>query len=82
MSSGITSEYIDNEVFKVLKHIAEAIQKTSTTRYKGPYRALRCEVIISSSRLRLPADFPVLGRVVAGPHKFVIATAILRHLYK
>jgi hypothetical protein len=26
MSSGITSEYIDNEVFKVLKHIAEAIQ--------------------------------------------------------
>jgi hypothetical protein len=60
----------------------EAIQNTSIRRYKVLHRALRCEVLSSSSKLGLPADFPVLRRVIAGPHKFVITTTILKHLCK
>jgi hypothetical protein len=35
MSSWITSEYVDHEVFEVIKYIAEALQKTGTRRYKA-----------------------------------------------
>jgi hypothetical protein len=58
----------------------EAIQKTSTRRYKGPHRALRCEVLDSSLELGLSVDFPVLRRVATGPHKLATATAVLSHL--
>jgi hypothetical protein len=81
MSSGITSEYIDNKVFKVLKQIAEAIQKISIRRYKGLHRSLRRKVIGSSSRHGLPADLPVLRWVAARPYKLSTASTIFRHLY-
>jgi hypothetical protein len=45
----------------------------------GPHRALRCEVIDSSSELRLPANFPVLRWVAIGPHKLAIALVVLQH---
>jgi hypothetical protein len=41
-------------VFKVVKHRAEALQKTGTLRYKGLHQALKCEVLDRSSELRLP----------------------------
>jgi hypothetical protein len=80
MHSSITSEYIDNEVFEVSKHIAEAIQKTSTRRYKGPHRALGYEVLDRSSELGLLVDFSVLRRVTAGPYKLATTSTVFRHL--
>jgi hypothetical protein len=43
------------------------------------HRALRCEVIDSSSKLGLPADFPVLGWVTTRPHELAIAPTVLSH---
>jgi hypothetical protein len=53
--------------------------KDDTRRYKGMHRALRCEVLNSSSELGSPADFPVLGWVATGPHERATAPAVLRH---
>jgi hypothetical protein len=53
--------------------------KDGTRRYKGPHRALRCEVLDSSSELRLLADFLVIRWVVIGPHKLATAPVVLRH---
>jgi hypothetical protein len=53
--------------------------KDNTRRYKGLHRALRCEVLDSSSELRLPADFPVLRWVAIGPHKLAAPPTVLRH---
>jgi hypothetical protein len=47
--------------------------KDNTRRYKGPHRALRCEVLDNSSELRLPADFLILRWVAIGPHKLAAA---------
>jgi hypothetical protein len=55
--------------------------KDDTQRYKGPHRALRCEVLHSSSELRLPADFTILLWVAIGPHKLAAAPAVLQHFY-
>jgi hypothetical protein len=53
--------------------------KEGTRRYKGRHQALRCEVLDSSSELKLPAAFPVLRWVAIGPHKLATAPAVLRH---
>jgi hypothetical protein len=53
--------------------------KDGTQRYKGLHRALRCEVLDSSSELRLLANFPILRWVAIVPHKLAIAPAVLRH---
>jgi hypothetical protein len=53
--------------------------KDGTQRYKGPHRALRCNVLESSSELRPPADFPVLRWVATRPHKLATTPAVLRH---
>jgi hypothetical protein len=53
--------------------------KDDTRRYKGPHRALRCEVLDSSSELRPPVDFPVPRWVTTGPHKLTIAPVVLMH---
>jgi hypothetical protein len=53
--------------------------KDGTQRYKGPHRALRCEVLDSSSELRLPADFLVIRWVAIGPHKLATAPVVLWH---
>jgi hypothetical protein len=66
MSSWITSGYVDHELFEVVKHIAEALQKIGTWCYKGPHRALRCGVLDRSSELELLADFPVLQWIATG----------------
>jgi hypothetical protein len=55
--------------------------KDGTRRYKGPHRALRCEVLDSSLEHRPPADFPVLWWVTTEPHKLPTAAALLRHFY-
>jgi hypothetical protein len=55
--------------------------KDDTQRYKDSHRALRCEVLDSSSELRSPADVPVLGLVATRPHKLATAPAVLRHFY-
>jgi hypothetical protein len=54
---------------------------SDTRRYKGPYRALRYEVLDSYSELGLPADFPVLGWIVTGPHELATAPVVLSHFY-
>jgi hypothetical protein len=51
--------------------------KDNTRRYEGLHRALRYEVLDSTSELRLPADFPVLRWVTIGPHKLAAAPAVL-----
>jgi hypothetical protein len=81
MSSWITSEYADHEMFEVVKHIAEALQMTSTWCYMGPHWALRCGILVRSLELRLPADFPVLRWVTTGPHELAITPTVLRHFY-
>jgi hypothetical protein len=53
--------------------------KDGTQRYKGPHRALRCEVLDSSLELRLPANFLVLRWVAIGPPKLATAPAVLGH---
>jgi hypothetical protein len=53
--------------------------KDGTRRYKGPHRALRCEVLDSSSKLEPPTDFSVLWWVATGPHELATATTILSH---
>jgi hypothetical protein len=55
--------------------------KDGTQRYKGPHRALRCEVLDNSSELRLPADFPIIQWVTIGPHKLVAAPTVFWHFY-
>jgi hypothetical protein len=60
------------------KH-SESDMKDGTRRYKGPHRALRCEVLNSSSELRPPANFPVLRWVATRPHELVTAPAVLSH---
>jgi hypothetical protein len=53
--------------------------KDGTRRYKGSHRALRCEVLDSSSELRLLADFIVLRWVAIGPDKLDTTAVVLRH---
>jgi hypothetical protein len=53
--------------------------KDGTRRYKDLHRSLRCEVLDSSSELRLPDNFSVLQWVVIGPHKLATVPAVLRH---
>jgi hypothetical protein len=53
--------------------------KDDNRRYMGPHRDLRCEVLHSSSELRLPADFSILWWVAIGPHKLATTPTILRH---
>jgi hypothetical protein len=53
--------------------------KDGTRRHKGLHRALRCEVLNSSSELRPPTNFSVLRWVTAGPHKLATAPVVLRH---
>jgi hypothetical protein len=53
--------------------------KDDTRRYKSPHRALRCEVLDSSSELMPPADFPILRWVAIGPHELATAPSVLRH---
>jgi hypothetical protein len=53
--------------------------KDETRRYKGLHRALRCEVLDSSSEIRLPADFSILRWVAIGPHKLATAPTVLRY---
>jgi hypothetical protein len=43
------------------------------------HQALRCEILDSSSELRLPADFSILRWVTIVPHKLVAAPTIHRH---
>jgi hypothetical protein len=62
------------------KHSGSDI-KDDTRRYKGPHQALICEVLASSSELRLPANFAVLQWVTIGSHKLAAAPAVLRHFY-
>jgi hypothetical protein len=66
-------------VFEVVKHIAEALQKTGTRHYKGSHRALICGVLDRSSELGLSADFPVLRWVASGPHELATAPAVPKH---
>jgi hypothetical protein len=47
---------------------------------QGLTSALWCEVLDCCSRGRLPSHLTVLGLTI-GPHKFVTAVIILRHLY-
>jgi hypothetical protein len=54
--------------------------KTSTRWYKGPHHALWCGVHSSSSKQGLPANFPVLRWVTAGPYKLATTSKIFRHL--
>jgi hypothetical protein len=61
-----------------LKH-SGSDTKDDAQQYKGPHRALRCEVLYSSSALRPPADFPVLWWVTTWPHKLSIPPIVLRH---
>jgi hypothetical protein len=79
MNSCITSEYIDHEVFDIKHHGSDT--KDGTQRYKGPHRALRCEVLDSSSELWPPANFLVLQWVAMGPHELATSTAVLKHFY-
>jgi hypothetical protein len=53
--------------------------RDDTQRYKGPHRALRCEVLDGSSELGPPADFPILRWVATGPQKLATSPAVLRH---
>jgi hypothetical protein len=55
--------------------------KDGTQRYKGPHRALKCEVLNSSLKLEPPANFPVLLWVITGPHELATATVVLSHFY-
>jgi hypothetical protein len=55
--------------------------KDGTRRYKGLHRALRCEVLDSSSELRLPVDFLILRWVTIGPHKLATVHAVPQHFY-
>jgi hypothetical protein len=59
----------------------ESDTKDNTQRYKGMHRALRYEVLDTSSELGPPADFPFLRWVATGPHELTIATVVLRHFY-
>jgi hypothetical protein len=68
-------------VFKIVKHIAEVLQKTGTRRYKGPHRALRCGVHDRFSELELPTDFLVLWWAATGPHEYAKTPAVLKHFY-
>jgi hypothetical protein len=54
--------------------------KDGTQRFKGPHRALKCEVHDNSSELGPPADFPVLGWVATGPHELATTPAVLKHI--
>jgi hypothetical protein len=79
MSSGITKEYIDSDVFEVLKHSGSEINRLTLDGYKGPHRALGCEVLGGSSSGRLPSHLLVL-RLAIGSNKLATAATELRHL--
>jgi hypothetical protein len=54
--------------------------KDGTRWYKGPHRALRCEVLDNSLELGLLADFPILLWVTIEPHKLATTPAVLSHV--
>jgi hypothetical protein len=53
--------------------------KDGTRRYKGLHRALRCEVLDSSSELEPSTNFPALRWVTTGSHELTTASAVLRY---
>jgi hypothetical protein len=60
MNSCITPEYADHEVLKVVKYIAEALQKTALDATRACIMPKKYGVLDRSLELGPPADFPVL----------------------
>jgi hypothetical protein len=56
-----------------------SVTKDCTRCYKGPHRALRCEVPNSCLELGSLAGIPLLRWVATMPHKLATAPAVLKH---